>query len=149
MHRSFLLLSLLLATPAFAQGGGATIGTQIATNAGHEGMNVTLVAIDGESVDSGSTMWGDDKNLSYPLTPGSHTVTLQVQAGGANERKDAVLYVADGQHYTLGAQTVPDQTTGDPSSYMAWIQDQSGARVWAANYTVSSTVTIGKSPWQH
>ncbi len=147
--RSFLILTtILLATSAIAQT-GASIGTQIATSQYHEGMKIELVGIDGKDVDSGSSMWGDDTNHSYPLTAGSHTLTLQVAAGAANEKMDAVIFVADGQQYSLGAETILDQTTQEPSSYIAWVQDAAGNRVWNRQFNVISTMTYGKSPWQH
>lgn len=149
MRRSVLILSLLFAPVAIAQTGGASIGTQIATSQYHEGMKIELVAIDGNAVDSGSSMWSDDQNLSYPLTAGSHTLTLNIMAGAANEKMDAVVFVADGQQYSLGAETVLNQQTQEPSSYIAWVQDSSGNRVWNRQFNlISKTVQI-PSPWQH
>ncbi len=149
MRRSVLFLSLLFTMPAFAQTGGATIGTQIASSTFHEGMKIELVGIDGQSVDSGSSMWGDDQNLSYPLAAGTRTITLHVAAGAANEKMDAVLFVTEGQQYSLGAQTVIDQQTQEPSSYIAWVQDAVGNRVWTRQFSVVTTTTFSKSPWQH
>lgn len=149
MRRSVLFLSLLFAVPAFAQTSGASIGTQIATNTYHKGMKVELVAIDGKAVDSGSTMWGDDENLTYPLEPGSHTITLNVAAGAANEKMDAVIFVTQPQRYVLGAETILNQQTQEPSSYIAWVQDGSGNRVWNRQFSLITTTVYQKSPWQH
>lgn len=147
MRRLAFAITLFAALPAMAQ--DATIGTQIATATNHEGMNLYLVAIDGNAVESGTSMWSDDENISHPLTTGSHTLSLQVMAGAANERMDAVLFVNPDQQYSLGAETVMDQQTQEPSSYIAWIQDSTGAKVWTRQFNVITTTTYGQSPWQH
>ena len=149
MRHSVLLLTLMFALPAFAQTGDASIGTQIATGTYHDGMKVELIGIDGKEVDSGSSMWADDENLSYPLTPGSHTLSLHVAAGAAAEKMDAVVFVAAGQQYSLGAETILNQQTQEPSSYIAWIQDSAGNRVWNRQFSVINTVVSVPSPWQH
>lgn len=112
-------------------------------------MNVYLTAIDGQEVDSGTSMWAEDKNISYPLTPGSHTLTLNIAAGSANQKIEAVIFAVLGQHYSIGAETVLDQQTKEPSSYIAWIQDAAGNRVWNTQFNLITRTEQIPSPWQH
>lgn len=147
MRRLAFAFTLFAAHAAMAQ--DASIGSQITTTTNHDGMNLYLVAIDGQAVESGTSMWSDDENILHSLSAGSHTLTLQVMAGAANEKMDAVLFANPGQQYSLGAETVMDQQSGEPSSYIAWIQDGSGAKVWTRQFNVITTMTYGNSPWQH
>lgn len=147
MRRLAFAMTLFAAHAAAAQ--DATIGSQITSAADHEGMNLYLVAIDGHQVESGTSMWSEDENITHRLSAGPHTLTLQVRAGAANEKMDAVLFATPGQQYSLGAETVMDQQSGEPSSYIAWIQDGSGAKLWTRQFNVITTMTYGNSPWQH
>lgn len=147
MQRFLILAVLFAAAPAFAQLTDSIIDTQKTLTSPDEKMQVTLIGIDGESVDSGSSMWSDDENLQYKLSPGAHTIKLRIVTGPATGDKDAPIYVTPGRHYRLGAQTVTNPQTGEPQSYIAFIQDDIGNRVWADNYYVTTTIEMGKSPW--